>query len=222
MWKRFGGILLGIGLLFALSGCGLLGGGEDVDPLGGLIDFGGDDGGDDVVEEVILVEDVFQELRLVQRPEVLIEVQYFLGHQINLGAIERNNEDLLDLIDHGGPEDVDLDWVIDVHRETEESDLLFQYLAGVRVPATHSEFYEQFHFGMLDVIHIAAVGSNRLLAASVLVGPQGRTLRDMSEREQLEFRRLIQEARFYINESNAVLSGELDNIGDVVSGMRVR
>ena len=220
---RFAGLLLGVGLLFALSGCGLFGGdGEGIDPLGQLIDFGEEPVEEAALEEILVVEEAGAELRLVQRPEVLIEVQYFFGHQINLEAIERNNGELLELADYGGPGDVDLDWVIEVHRETEESDFLFQYLAGVRVPATHKEFYEDFHFGMLDVIHIASVGSNRLLAASVLVGPEGRTLRDLSEREQLEFQRLIREGRFYINEANAVLDRELENIRGVASGMRVR
>ena len=97
--------------------------------------------------------------------------------------------DLNAAVEHSGPADVDLDWVIEVHQVTRESDRFFGILTSLKVPESQRDQYKHLQIGMLETIQVAGYGSDRLLAASVIVGPSGRSMLNMSDGRSTSSRR---------------------------------
>ena len=75
------------------------------------------------------------------------------------------------MLEYSNPGDVDLDWVIAVHALTEESEVFFDEVTGLRVPESQRENHEHIFIGLLEAVQVAGYGLDRLLAAAILVGP---------------------------------------------------
>ena len=217
------GFFLGLVFVIGSSGCGLLGfGGEDEgDKEIGLMDFG-----DDPVEEDFSGAGAEAEvdfvLGLTQRPEILVEISYIYGHEIRLESLRRNNRDLQALLKYSSPGEIDLDWVREVHRVTRQSDELYRRLASEKIPPSQEEFYGGLQRGMLEVIQIGAVGSDRLLAASLEIGPSGRTLVNLTEVERGEFLSFMRQAGFFLAQSESFLEEEIEDVQGISSNFSLR
>ena len=81
--------------------------------------------------------------------------------------------------------------MIDVHEVTEEADFFFERMTGMEIPGSQREQYEYLYLGMLETIQVMAFGSDRVLAAALLVGPGGRSLAIMPPEERDRFLTLV-------------------------------
>ena len=177
-------------------GCGILPGfgGDSEDGDLGMIEF------DDEGEVVLEPEEIIARALSID-PEVLIEIRFLYYFQVRLERLRQVIRDLNSAVEHSGPVDVDLDWVIEVHEATRESDDFFRVLTSLEVPESQREQYEYLHIGMLETIQVAAYGADQLLAASVVVGPSGRSMLNMDIEEIDRFETLLREARFFLSDA---------------------
>ena len=177
-------------------GCGILPGfgGDSEDGDLGMIEF------DDEGEVVLEPEEIIARALSID-PEVLIEIRFLYYFQVRLERLRQVIRDLNSAVEHSGPVDVGLDWVIEVHEATRESDDFFRVLTSLEVPESQREQYEYLHIGMLETIQVAAYGADRLLAASVVVGPSGRSMLNMDIEEIDRFETLLREARFFLSDA---------------------
>ena len=121
-WSLFPPLFLVLVLSLSL-GCGMLGFGGDSEDDGpmGLIQFDDADPVDepgaggaavDGVDEGALVSPVSI------NPEVLVEIHFLYSFQVRMEGLRQVIRDLNAGLEHSGPADVDLDWVIEVHQVT--------------------------------------------------------------------------------------------------------
>ena len=205
-------------LVLSLSvGCGFLGfgGDEEVGDLG-LIEF--EDDGSSLPDE----PQEAARRSLYIPPEVLVEIRFLHNLQVRMEGLRQVIRDLLSASEYSGPSDVNLDWVIEVHEVTRESDEFFKVLASVDIPGSQRAQYDYLYVGMLEIVQISGYGSDRLLAASVLVGPSGRSMVNMTSEEIDEFETLVREAGFFLNDADARVKARLKEMGRAVGGLGLR
>ena len=166
------------------------------------------------------LEDIVKGLTL--NPEVLVEVRYLYGHQVMLEDMRRVSRDLQSLLSYSGPGDVDLEWVIQVHEVTAEADEVFGRLTSSRIPGPLRERYEDLFLDLLDAIQVTGYGADRLLAASIKVGPSGRTLMAMSGQELADFETLVREGRFYLMDGGRLIEKQLSGMDGLIGKLRLR
>ena len=207
--------VLAVALLLPLSfGCGFFGGGgSDEIPL---MEFDSPPPAPAPGGEVLEAEPLAPLLPGFD-PAVLVEVGFLYGYQVRSETLQRINRDLQALLDYGSHNEVDLEWVIDVHEVTEEADFFFERMTGMEVPGSQREQYEYLYLGMLETIQVMAFGSDRVLAAALLVGPGGRSLAIMPQEERDRFLTLIRESRFYLRDAETLVERQLEDVGDAVS-----
>ena len=202
-----------------LLGCGLFGGGEEAAGGDGeefeMMEF--EDSGDSAPPPV---EELF--LKLSLNPEVLVEIRYLYRHQVVLEEMKRLNRDLQSLLEYSGEGDVNLEWVIEVHEVTGVADGLFERVIGERPPDALWEQYEYLFVNLLDAIQVTGYGADRVLAASIKVGPSGRTLMTMPADELAEFETLVREARFYLRDGGRLIDKEISELEGLIGGLRLR
>ena len=207
--------------LVATLGCGGAEGSGEEFPL---IEFEGDDpavvGAAAAVGAGAASEVVHRGLSL--RPEAMEEVAFLYQVQVRFETVQRLNRELESLLDEADSGSVGLEWVIDVHRTTEETDAYFRLLTGLAVPEPLREQYGDLFLGMLDAVQVSAAGLDRLLAAALKVGPGGRTLAVMNQAELDEFEGLVRESRFYVNDADGLLDDRLKDLGKLVGRLRLR
>ena len=219
--------LLFLVLVLSLSvGCGMLGFGGDSEDDGpmGLIQFDDADpvdepgagGAVDGSDEGALVSPVSI------NPEVLVEIHFLYSFQVRMEGLRQVIRDLNAGLEHSGPADVDLDWVIEVHQVTRESDRFFRLLTSMKVPESQRDQYQHLQIGMLETIQVAGYGSDRLLAASVIVGPSGRSMLNMSDGEVDEFETLLRESRFFLTEAESRMTRQMGEVVRAVGGLVLR
>ena len=111
---------------------------------------------------------------------------------------------------------------MEVHEVTRESDDYFLALTSMELPESQRDQYGYLHIGTLEVVQVAALGSDRLLAAAVLVGPSGRSLLNMGDDERDEFETRIREARFYLADATARAELVVEEAGRAAGGLSLR
>ena len=212
----FRSVLLLMSLLAVLSmGCGFFGGGGGGgDDEFTLLEFEPDPP-TPVPEKVV-------GLALSLNPEILVEIEFLYAHQVHMQTLRRINRDLLALLDYSSPGDVDLDWVIEVHEVTKEMDDFFLLTTSRRVPESQRGQYEYLFVNMLEAVQTMGLGGDRLLAASLHLGPSGRSLLNMSEVDQDRFESLMLEAAFFLNDSEERIDQHMVDLGRVTGSMRLR
>lgn len=201
-------------LLVLASGCG--------DSLPGeipLLDFGDEE---DVFEYEVSENDSSEAAYVPMPAELPLAVNYVFTHGSLLRVLRQANQDLLSLLEYSSDAAIDLQWVVDVHEATAEAEQVFQLILGSRVPATHRAEYQPLHYSLLEIMEVTSFGSDRLLAASVLVGPSGRTLLNMSIEERAEFESLLSQAEFYLSASDGYLDEERERLSKVASRIALR
>ena len=208
-------------ILMALSlslGCGIIPGfgGDDEDADLGMIEFA-DDG-----EIVLEPEEIIAGALSSIDPEVLIEIRFLYYFQVRLERLRQLIRDLNSAVEHSGPADVNLDWVIEVHDVTRESDDFFRVLTSLDVPESQREQYQHLQIGMLETVQVAAYGADRILAASVVVGPSGRSMLNMDIEEIDRFETLLREARFFLSDATSRVEREVDEVSRAVRGLGLR
>ena len=209
--------LLFLVLVLSLSlGCGMLGFGGDSGDDGpmGLIQFDDDDPVEEpgVAGSVDAGGDGATGLPVSINPEVLVEIHFLYSFQVRMEGLRQVIRDLNAGLEHSGPADVDLDWVIEVHQVTRESDRFFRLLTSMKVPESQRDQYQHLQIGMLETIQVAGYGADRLLAASVIVGPSGRSMLNMSDGEVDEFETLLRESRFFLSEAESRMTRQMDEV----------
>ena len=202
-------------LFLSLSvGCGFLGFGGDEEEELGLIEFE-DDGFVPEAPEAALRS-------LYIPPQVLVEIRFLHNLQVRMEGLQQVVRDLLSATEYSGPSDVNLDWVIEVHEVTRESDEFFKVLAAMDIPDSQRAQYDYLYVGMLEVVQVSGYGSDRLLAASVLVGPSGRSMVNMTSEEIDEFETLVREANFFLSDADARSKSRLREMGRAMGGLGLR
>ena len=154
--------------------------------------------------------------------ELLIEVDYMFAHVIYLRVLSRLNQDLITLSESRPGSEFDLDWVVEVHELTLEAENIYRILSAVRVPRTNEHVYLDYKLRMLEVVQVSAEGATRLLAASVLLGPSGRSSLNLSVTEKVEFDSLLRQSSFYLEEAAEFLEDEQERVSSAVSTISLR
>lgn len=154
---------------------------------------------------------------------VFAEIRFLYNFQVRLERLQRMVRDLNGTLEpSGGRGGYDLEWVIAVHEVTRESDDLFRTLTSLRLPESQREQYEYLYVGMLEVVQVAGYGSDRLLAAAVLVGPSGRTAQQLGAEDADRFHTLLREARFFLSDATGRIDREVEEVGRSVGGLSLR
>ena len=159
---------------------------------------------------------------LVVDPDVLVQVRFLYNLQVRLEGLRRVIRDLSSMLDHDGPGEVDLDWVAEVHEVTREADEYFRVLTSLQVPESQMERYGVIYLDILDVVQLASYGSDRVLAAAVLVGPSGRSLLNMPVREVDEFNTLVRESGFFLEEAEDRVEDGITGVGRAIGRVSLR
>ena len=204
---------------FSLSlGCSILPGfgGDFEAPELGMIEFDDDEG------ELFLEPEEIIAQALSIDPEVLIEIRFLHYFQVRLERLRQVIRDLNSAVEHSGPADVDLDWVVEVHEVTRGSDDFFRVLTSLEVPKSQRDQYQYLHIGMLETIQVAGYGADRLLAASVVVGPSGRSMLNMNIEETDRFETLLREAKFFLSNADSRVDREVEEVSRAVGGLGLR
>ena len=194
-------------------GCGMLGfggdGGESEEL--GLLEFDSPPPTPEIEELVALSTAV--------DPELLMRVQFLYEYQVRVETFERVVRDLSGVLEYSNPGEVDLDWVIEVHEVTEAADDFFGQVVEVKVPEPFREEYDFIFIGLLKTVQMTGYGSDRVLAASVLVGPGGRSLADMDQTEVDEFLVLMRQARLFSAEAEKMVESQVTEIGRLIGNV---
>ena len=199
-------------------GCSILPGfgGDFEAPELGMIEFDDDEG------ELFLEPEEIIAQALSIDPEVLIEIRFLHYFQVRLERLRQVIRDLNSAVEHSGPADVDLDWVVEVHEVTRGSDDFFRVLTSLEVPKSQRDQYQYLHIGMLETIQVAGYGADRLLAASVVVGPSGRSMLNMNIEETDRFETLLREAKFFLSNADSRVDREVEEVSRAVGGLGLR
>ena len=200
-------------LLFLSVGCGLFGGDEEFEIMVFEEDLGKEGGAAASPTQV-------PSFRV--NPEILEEVKFLYRHQVRLERFQRVIRDLTGLVEYENASEVDLEWVVEVHEVTAESEEFFDLVAKMQVPPGLLAAYNRLFIGALQTVEMTQFGSDRLLAAAIKVGPNGRGLLTMPEGEADDFHTFIREARFYLRDSEKLIERERDSVTDAISGIRLR
>ena len=207
-------------LLFPL-GCGLFGGGD-----GGssgemeLIEFGDELPAPDPGLDSGSAEVEFQTLQV--DPRILEEIYFLYNFQVRVEGLQQVIRDLSSMLQYNGPGDIDLEWVADVHEVTRESDAYFRVLTSLDVPESQQNQYGYLYISLLETVQVSGFGSDRLLAAAVLVGPSGRSMVSMSGEEVDEFETLMRESAFFLRDAERRVDTRIQELGRVVSTLSLR
>ena len=191
-------------------------GGDFEAPELGMIEFDDDEG------ELFLEPEEIIAQALSIDPEVLIEIRFLHYFQVRLERLRQVIRDLNSAVEHSGPADVDLDWVVEVHEVTRGSDDFFRVLTSLEVPKSQRDQYQYLHIGMLETIQVAGYGADRLLAASVVVGPSGRSMLNMNIEETDRFETLLREAKFFLSNADSRVDREVEEVSRAVGGLGLR
>ena len=191
--------LLCSGGLLLMAACGGGGEGPQVDEFG-IIDFGPDDPADDIQYQLALARENAEQ-GLTFEPERLVQVNVVYSNQVRLERLERVIRDMIRLLETNNAGEINLDWVIRVHQAVEDADFLFAEAIRYRLPEGQVEEFGDYYVEVLETIQLGGYGASRLLAAAVLVGPEGRSLLNFTDTERVRYDVLVKEARFYLNEA---------------------
>lgn len=205
-----GMLLLGVFLV----GCGVFGG-----------------GGEDLEFETLVfedvpptptppVEDVVASIGL--EPVLLVRLRYLYSHQVRLETLRRLGRDLQRLVEYSSESAVGLDWVIEVHEVTEETDEVVLRATRAGIPESQRDQYEYLFVGLLRVMDVMQYGSARLLEAATVIGPSGRTLDTMNGAERERFVTLVREAERFLAEGEEMLADESKGTNGAISRLGLR
>ncbi len=201
-------------LVLSGTGCGMLGLGGGGDGEIGMLEFGDPPPTPDL--------DEFVAASIAVDPVRLVEVQFLYSFEVRLETMQRVVRDLLNLLEYGSDEEVDLEWVIEVHEVTEDAEDFFRLATAVRVPEPLREQYDYLLIGLLDAVQVTGFGSDRVLAAAVAVGPSGRDLFNMPQPEVDGFLVLMREAKFFLNRAERSVEEQLKETRRNISRLRMR
>ena len=206
-------------LLFPL-GCGLFGGEGGSSGEMELIEFGDELPAPDPGLDSGPAEVEFQTLQV--DPRILEEIYFLYNFQVRVEGLQQVIRDLSSMLQYTGPGDIDLEWVAEVHEVTRESDAYFRVLTSLVVPESQRGQYGYLHIGLLETVQVSGFGSDRLLAAAVLVGPSGRSMVSMSGEEVDEFETLMRESAFFLRDAERRVDTRIQELGRVVSTLSLR
>ena len=204
----------------ALAACG---GGGAADNPGEfeIIDFGADDPADDIQFQLALArENAAQGLTF--EPERLVQVNVVYSNQVRQERLQQVNRDMIKLLEVTNPGEINLDWVIKTHQAVEDADWLFEEAINYRLPADQVESFGDYYVQVLETVQLGGYGASRLLAAAVLVGPDGRSLLNFTDSERDRYDVLVREARFYLNEAESQFSELSEEISSREGSLRER
>ncbi len=211
--KSLVSLLLFCLFLFGAVGCssiGLGGGNGEI----GLIEFEPDPP-TPVPEEVV-------GLALSMNPDVMQFVSTIYELQLLYESVDRMNRDLVNLVGSGEGDDYGLEWVIEVHEVTQDAETLYRRVAAFRLPENLRSEYDNTFIDLLQVIQLSSVGSDRILSAAILIGPSGRSMRNLQGAELERFERLRRESRLYLNEAQSASDAVGSSLESVVGQMSLR
>lgn len=196
-----------------LSGCFFSGVSEEGNGEIGMIDFG-----DDPTPEPLSVVSA----RVGVPPEVLVEINFLYSLQVSWESLRGINRDMQGLLEYGGPGEVGVEWVVQVHDVSHEADRLFRRLTAMGVPASQRAQYEDNYLDLLEAVRITGFGGDRVLAAALRVGPTGRTVVTMPDPEREEFLVLTRESSFYLRDAEKLIERGIERVGEAISGVGLR
>ncbi len=185
------------------------GGGEDEFELMEFDDVPG-------VQATVVAE---AEFALSPKEELLIEVTYVYTHMILLETLQQINRDMQLLLEYDTKSDVDLEWVIEVHDVTAHAEEFFDRAASLKVPVSLQSKYTGSLLDFLEGMQWTGFGSDRLLAASLTVGPSGRSLQVMNRQEEEVFERFKRESEYYLRKAEATIESELDTYREYLTAI---
>ena len=153
---------------------------------------------------------------------VLEEVNYLFSHQVWLESLQQLNRDMmtsLELDTEGSP---GLDWVIEAHQLTRDADELYAFVLASDIPEAQRPTHFSLRLEGLRVVQVMAYGSDRLLAAALVIGPTGRVAADLSPGEYTRFQTYVREARFFLRDAERLLEDDIEELGGVISAVNLR
>ena len=159
------------------------------------------------------------EFALSPKEELLIEVTYVYTHMILLETLQQINRDMQLLLEYDTKSDVDLEWVIEVHDVTAHAEEFFDRAASLKVPVSLQSKYTGSLLDFLEGMQWTGFGSDRLLAASLTVGPSGRSLQVMNRQEEEVFERFKRESEYYLRKAEATIESELDTYREYLTAI---
>ena len=196
-------------VVLTTAGCG--GGGDDEFELMSFDDF---------ADEEAVAEVVDDGIRLSEKESWLVEVTHVYSQLILLETLEDMIHDMITVQEYERAQDVDLDWVIEVHEITKDAEDFFLRASRYGLPVSLEEEYDAALLVFFEAVQISGFGSDRLLAASLTVGPSGRSLQVMHQPEVETFERLTRESEYYLKSSLRMVERQIEDFRGRVGGIR--
>ena len=143
---------------------------------------------------------------------VLQELNYLYTHQVWLETLRRLNRDLSELSSGHSGTGGSLDWVISVHEVIREADALFNIFSALEIPEAQRPAHQSLFLDGLEAVEVMAYGSDRLLAAALVLGPSGRTAADLSMSDRTKYYSLTRESAFFLRDSGRLIDQQIKNV----------
>ena len=214
---RFGNAVLPLLLLFVLlatlpafAACG--GGGDGADPLAdfGIMTF----------DDLPPAEPDPTAPALDLREDWILEVGFLHARVVMAEALRRTVRDLSALAENPGAAP-GLEWVVSVHEATLGAEGFFDRTLQTDTPAAMQDKYYDLRRQYVEAVQMAGFGSDRLLGASLVIGPDGRTAGELSAVEREEYDRLLREAEFYLSHAERMNELLVSGYQDLLEGLRL-
>ena len=212
-WLELGAFISAWLVGLCLTGCGLVGG-------GGELEF------EEIIFEDVpptptpLVEDVVASVGLDDA--LLVKLRFLYSHQVRLETLRRLGRDLQSLVEYEGDENVDLEWVIEVHEVTEDGDEFVKRATRAGIPESEREQYEFLFIGLLEGMDVVQYGSSRLLKAATIVGPSGRSLETVESADKEQFLIFMREAAYFLEQADEMITEEVKSTNNAIGRVGLR
>ena len=201
-----------VGLLLAVVAAACGGGSNGADPLAdfGIMTF------DDLPEAA--PEPTVPALDL--REDWILEVGFVHARVVMAESLRRTVRDLAVLAESPGSAP-GLEWVVSVHEATLAAEGFFDRTLQTDTPAAMQDKYYDLRRQYVEAVQMAGFGSDRLLGASLVIGPDGRTAAELSAQEREEYDRLLREAEFYLSHAERMNELLVSGYQDLLEGLRL-
>ena len=142
---------------------------------------------------------------LPEQEILLHRIDYLEKARVNSVELRRVVRDLYDLSEYQENQ-LDLDWVRVVHETSFAADDLQLEAFRLRVPGTVADDYRQMQLAYLSGVEALGHGSGQVLEAAVTLGPDNRSVKDLSVAQRQTLRSNLGKARFFLFDADTLFS----------------
>ena len=154
--------------------------------------------------------------------ERLLRIAYVHDLKTLVEEVTAANRDVERLTDDARGAETSLPWVIQVHDMHRAS-------MELRIRAYAYELldplvldYVDFHAAFLEGVQVYSQAADRALQAAIILGPDGRTVGEMTPEQEADFLSLVGEAQFFFRDAQVLLTRSGEDLSTLVSDLYLK